>query len=140
ALENVSLWHERDISHSSVERVIIPDSCLALDYMLNKFSEVIEKLVVYRQNMLANLVKTRGLIFSQRVMLELMQRGLQRTRAYDLVQNCAMKSWEDKKDFRECLLEDKEVLKYFNEKDLDKIFNLNYYLRNINKIFRKVGL
>jgi len=140
ALENISLWHERDISHSSAERVILPDSCLALDYMLNKFIEVIKGLVVYPENMLGNLVKNRGLIFSQRVMLELMQRGLERTRAYDLVQRCAMKSWQSKQDFKEALSDDKEVLKYLDARALERIFNLNYYLRNINKIFRKVGL
>ena len=140
ALENVNLWHERDISHSSVERVIFPDSCLALNYMLNKFIEVVRGLIVYPENMMSNLVNTRGLIFSQRVMLELMQRGLKRTRAYDLVQRCAMKSWQHKQDFKEALLDDKEILEFLNVRDLDRIFNLNYYLRHINKIFRKVGL
>jgi adenylosuccinate lyase len=140
ALENVNLWHERDISHSSVERIIIPDSCLALDYMLNKFIEVIKALVVYPENMLANVVNTRGLIFSQRVMLELMRKGLKRTAAYDLVQRCAMRSWQNKQDFKEALLDDRGVLKYLDAQDLDRIFNLNYYLRHINKIFRKAGL
>ncbi len=140
ALENVNLWHERDISHSSVERIIFPDSCLALDYMLNKFIEVVRGLTVYPENMLANLVKTRGVIFSQRVMLELMQKGLKRTRAYDLVQRCAMKSWQSNQDFKEVLLDDAEVLRSLNAKELDKIFNLNYYLRNVNKIFKSAGL
>ncbi|MGD9014982.1 MAG: adenylosuccinate lyase [Candidatus Omnitrophota bacterium] len=139
-LENVALWHERDISHSSVERVIFPDSCLALDYMLNKFIEVIRGLIVYPENMMSNLVNTRGLIFSQRVMLELMQRGLKRTKAYDLVQRSAMKSWQHKQDFREALLDDKEILKFLNAQDLKRIFNLNYYLRHVNKIFKKAGL
>jgi len=139
-LENINLWHERDISHSSAERIIFPDSCLALDYMINKFIEVMEGLVVHPENMLANLIKTRGLIFSQRVMLELMQGGVPRTHAYDLVQRCAIKSWQDKQDFKEILLSDKEVSNYLGEGDLERIFNLNYYLRNINKIFRKVGL
>ena len=140
ALENTNLWHERDISHSSAERIILPDSCLALDYMLNKFIEVIKGLVVYPENMLANLVKTHGLIFSQRVMLELMQRGLERTSAYDLVQRCAMKSWQNKQDFKEVLLDDKELLRYLDVQALDRIFNLDYYLRNINRIFRRAGL
>ncbi len=140
ALENISLWHERDISHSSAERVIFPDSCMALDYMLSKFIQVIEGLMVYPENMLGNLVKTHGLIFSQGVMLKLMHRGLERTRAYDLVQRCAMKSWDNGLDFKGVLLDEKEVLKYLSESDLDKIFNLNYYLRHINKIFRKTGL
>ncbi|MFH1678590.1 MAG: adenylosuccinate lyase [Candidatus Omnitrophota bacterium] len=140
ALENISLWHERDITHSSVERIIFPDSCLALDYMLEKFTGVIKGLVVYPENMLGNLVKTRGLIFSQRVMLELMQRGLERTRAYDLVQRCAMKSWKNELDFKETLLDDKEVLKFLDARQMERLFNLDYYLRNINKIFRRVGL
>ncbi len=140
SLENVPLWHERDISHSSVERVIMPDSTILLDYMLNKFIGVIEGLVVYPENMLANLVKTKGVIFSQRALLELMSRGLTRTKAYDLVQRCAMKSWKEGSDFKENLLKDREVLRYINKQELDKIFELDYYLRNINKIFRKVGL
>ncbi len=140
ALENISLWHERDISHSSVERIIFADSCLALDYIINKFAEVVDKLTVYPQNMLANLIKTKGLVFSQRIMLELMRRGLQRTRAYDLVQRCAMKSFRSQQDFKEILSSDKEVTKYLGIKELERIFNLNYYLRNINKVFRKAGL
>ena len=140
AMENVALWHERDISHSSAERVIIPDSTIVLDYMLHKFIEVIEGLKVYPVNMAANLVRTHGLIFSQRVLLELMHRGLPRDKAYDLVQRCAMNSWENGSDFKNNLLGDKEVVKYLDKKALDRIFDLNYYLRNVNKIFRKVGL
>ncbi|MFH0913603.1 MAG: lyase family protein, partial [Candidatus Omnitrophota bacterium] len=137
-LENVSLWHERDISHSSAERVIMPDSTILLDYMLNKFIEVIEGLVVYPENMLANLVKTKGLIFSQRVLLELMDKGLSRSRAYDLVQKCAMKTWEENSDFKETLMAEKEIGRYLVKKDLDKIFELEYYLRNVNKIFSRL--
>jgi adenylosuccinate lyase len=140
AMENISLWHERDISHSSVERVIMPDSTMVLDYMLNKFIEVIEGLIVYPDNMLANLVKTKGLIFSQRVLLELMDRGLSRNKAYDLVQGCAMKTWKQNTDFKDNLLNNKEVSKYLSPKELDEIFNLNYYLRNVNKIFKRLEL
>ena len=140
AMENVALWHERDISHSSVERVIMPDSTLALDYMLNKFIQVIEGLQVYPDNMLANLVKTKGLIFSQRVLLELMDRGLARQKAYDFVQRCAMKTWKEGTDFKKNLLLDADVNRYLSSKELDNIFQLDYYLRNVNKIFRKVGL
>lgn len=140
AMENVALWHERDISHSSVERVIMPDSTLVLDYMLNKFIEVIAGLNVYPENMLANLVKTRGLIFSQRVLLKLMEKGLARQKAYDLVQRCAMKTWREGSDFKDNLLKDKEVIRYASRKDLDKIFDLDYYLRHVGRIFRKVGL
>jgi len=140
AMENVALWHERDISHSSVERVIMPDSTLALDYMLNKFIQVIEGLQVYPDNMLANLVKTKGLIFSQRVLLELMDRGLARQKAYDLVQRCAMKTWKEGSYFRDNLLADADVPRFLSEKDLGKIFDLDYYLRNVKKIFKKAGL
>jgi adenylosuccinate lyase len=118
----MALWHERDISHSSAERVIMPDSTLILDYMLNKFIEVIGGLVVYPDNMLANLAKTHGLIFSQRVLLELMERGLARMKAYDLVQRCAMKSWREGSDFKTNLFKDKDVRRYLDKKDLDKIF------------------
>jgi len=137
-LENISLWHERDISHSSVERVIMPDSTLVLDYMLNKFIEVMEGLVVYPENMLTNLVKTKGLIFSQGVLLELMHKGLSRQKAYDLVQRIAMKTWRESINFKEALLKDKEVLRFLGQKELDKIFDLDYYLRNVNKIFSRV--
>lgn len=140
ALENVALWHERDISHSSTERIIMPDSTLALDYMIHKMIEVVSGLVVFPDNMLNNLVKTNGLIFSQRVLLELMNKGLERMKAYDLVQRCAMKSWKENLDFKGLLLEDKEVYLYLNKNELDKIFNLDYYLRNVDKIFKKVGL
>jgi len=140
ALENVALWHERDISHSSAERVIMPDSTITLDYMLNKFIEVIAGLSVYREKMLVNLIKTKGLVFSQRVLLELMKKGLTRTKAYDLVQRCAMKTWKERINFRDSLLNDKAVAKYLSLKELGKIFNLDYYLRNVNKIFRRLGL
>jgi adenylosuccinate lyase len=140
ALENIALWHERDISHSSVERVIIPDSTLVLDYMLNKFIEVIEGLIVYPDNMMANLIKTKGLIFSQRVLLALMNKGLARMKAYDMVQRNAMKTWQHNTDFKENLLLDKDVARYLKPKDLDAVFNLDYYLRNTDKIFKQVGL
>ncbi len=140
AMENVALWHERDISHSSVERVIMPDSTLALDYMLNKFIQVIEGLNVYPEHMMANLIKTKGLIFSQRVLLSLMDRGMPRPKAYDIVQRCAMKTWKDGIDFKDILLLDKDASKYLTEKELDKIFDLNYYLRKVNTIFLRVGL
>ena len=140
ALENVSLWHERDISHSSVERIIFPDSTLALDYMLNKFIEVIKGLKVYPDNMLTNLAKTRGLIFSQRVLIALMNKGLARNKAYDMVQRAAMQTWKGSGNFKDNLLADIQAVKYLNAKELDRIFDLDFYLRNVNKIFEKVGL
>ncbi len=140
ALENVALWHERDISHSSVERVIFPDSTLALDYMLNKFIEVISGMKVYPENMLANLAKTRGLIFSQRVLIALMNKGLQRSKAYDLVQQAAMQTWKGSGNFKDNLLSLPQAAKYLSSKELDKLFDLDFYLRNVDVIFRKVGL
>ena len=140
SMENIALWHERDISHSSVERVIIPDSTLALDYMLNKFIQVIEGLNVYPENMMANLIKTKGLIFSQRVLLNLMDSGMPRIKAYDIVQRSAMRTWKEGIDFKNSLMLESEVLKHLDEKKLDKIFDLNYYLRKVNVIYRKVGL
>lgn len=139
-MENIALWHERDISHSSAERVIIPDSAILLDYMLNKFIAVIDGLQVYPDNMLANLARTRGLIFSQRVLLELMNKGLPRMQAYALVQAAAMKSWKEGSDFKENLLREKGLARYLDRQALGKLFDLDYYLRNVNKIFRKVGL
>ncbi|MDD5129325.1 MAG: adenylosuccinate lyase [Candidatus Omnitrophica bacterium] len=138
--ENVTLWHERDISHSSVERIIFPDSTLALDYMLNKFIEVVNGLKVYPDNMLSNLAKTRGLIFSQRVLIALMNKGLGRTQAYDLVQKAAMQTWKGTGNFKDNLLAVPGAARYLSAKELDKIFDLDFYLRNVNKIFKKVGL
>jgi len=138
--ENVALWHERDISHSSVERIIFPDSTLALDYMLNKFIEVVSGLKVYPDNMLSNLARTRGLIFSQRVLIALMNKGLARTKAYDLVQKAAMQTWKGTGNFKDNLLAVPEAARYLSAKELDKIFDLDFYLRNVNKIFKKVGL
>lgn len=140
AMENIALWHERDISHSSVERVIIPDSTLALDYMLNKFIQVIEGMNVYPDHMMANLIKTKGLIFSQRVLLTLMNCGMPRMKAYDIVQRAAMQTWKEGTDFKSNLLLEPKVLKYLSEKDIDRIFDLNYYLRKVNVIFKRVGL
>jgi adenylosuccinate lyase len=139
-LENICLWHERDISHSSAERIIIPDSTIALDYMLNKFIQVIDGLTVYPNNIAANLIKTRGLIFSQRVLLALMNKGLSRPRAYDMVQRCAMKTWAGGATFRDNLLQDPETAALLTEKELDGIFSLSYYLRNVKRIFRRLGL
>jgi len=140
ALENVCLWHERDISHSSVERIIFPDSTLALDYMLNKFIQVVSGMKVYPDNMLTNLAKTRGLIFSQRVLIALMNKGLARPKAYDLVQKAAMQTWQGTGNFKDNLLSLSGAAKYLSAQELDKIFDLDYYLRNVDKIFHKVGL
>ena len=140
AMENVNLWHERDISHSSAERVIFPDSTIALDYMLNKFIEVIEGLNVYPGNMLENLARTKGLIFSQMILLSLMGKGLTRANAYDLVQDLAMQSWKERSDFKAMVLADQEILKHLTPKEIESCFELDYYLRNIDVIFNRLGL
>lgn len=139
ALENVNLWHERDISHSSSERIIFPDSTIALDYIINKFIEVVSGLTVYPDNMLKNLVKTKGLIFSQRLLLTLMDKGITRSQAYDLVQALAMKSWKDELDFKALVQHDKNIAKYLSLKEIESCFELGYYLRNIDAIFKRLG-
>lgn len=140
ALENVSLWHERDISHSSAERVIIPDSTMLLDYMLNQMVEIIDGLLVYPENMQANLGKTRGLVFSARILVELEKRGVERRRAYDIVQGCAMHVWEKNINFKEALWRDKDFMKVVAPKELEGFFDLDYYTRHIDRIFKKVGI
>ncbi len=140
ALENISLWHERDISHSSVERVILPDATTLLDYMLHLIIEVVDGLTVYPETMRLNLKKTGGLIFSQRVLLALVDKGLSRQKAYDLVQKDALMCLKQKRDFQEVLTKDKDIRKYLDEKELNALFEVNYYLRNIDKIYQRLGL
>jgi len=139
-MENVCLWHERDISHSSAERVIFPDSTLALDYILQKFIQVLAGLQVYPENMLANLVRTRGLIFSQRVLLKLMDKGLMRQKAYGIVQRNAMRAWKGQADFKANLSADLDVRRCLRQKEIEEIFQLDYYLRNVNRIFKRLKL
>ncbi|MDD5449148.1 MAG: adenylosuccinate lyase [Candidatus Omnitrophica bacterium] len=139
-LESVALWHERDISHSSVERIIIPDSTILLDYMFNKMIELIDKLVVYPDKMLENIGKTRGIIFSQRVLLELINKGLRRQEAYDIVQRCAMGLKEDGPDFRQILLASGEVRKYLSADEIEACFDLRYHLKYVDRIFKKAGV
>lgn len=138
ALEDVALWHERDISHSSVERVIGPDATIVLDFMLGRFTGMIDKLVVYPERMLANLNMTHGVVFSQMVLLTLIEKGTTREDAYAIVQRNAMKSWMEGIAFRKLLAEDETVQKYLNEKDLDGIFNVNNFLKNLDFIFNRV--
>lgn len=141
SLENVSLWHERDISHSCVERIILPDSTILLDFMLNEVTDLIEHLVVYPENMKKNLKQTKDLIFSQRIMLYLIQdKGLSREKAYNIVQRPAHHAFNKGTSYRQELLKNKELQNYINSSNLDKFFNYNYYLRNVGKIFRRVGL
>jgi len=129
ALENVSLWGERDISHSSVERVIIPDTTILVDYMLEKFIQILDGLSVHEENMKVNLQRSRGLIFSEGVLLKLVKKGLSREKAYQMVQRCAMKSWEGNRDFEELVRTDSEIAKYLDEEEIKSIFDLAHHLR-----------
>jgi len=138
AMENMPLWHERDISHSSVERVIGPDSTILVHYMLRRMARLIENLVVYPKNMQKNLDLTHGLIFSQSVLLALVRKGLSREEAYRLVQRNAMQVWEKGGDFLERLKKDKDVARHLSGRDLEKEFNLKSQLKNIDRIFKRV--
>ena len=138
ALENVTLWHERDISHSSVERNIAPDTTVNLDFALHRLTSVIDKLVIYPDNMLENMNKFKGLVMSQRVLLALTQAGASREDAYKLVQRNAMKVWEQNKDFQAELLSDKEVRSFLTEEDIREKFDLGYHTKNVEKIFHRV--
>jgi len=141
AMENVALWHERDISHSSVERIIVPDSCIALDYMLDLMVKLISKLIIYPDNMIRNLNLTRGLVFSQAVLLKLVNKGITREEAYRIVQTSAMKVWGDEKlNLKDELLKSDEVKKYLTEKDLDDVFNNKQMLKNVEFIFNRTVL
>ena len=138
ALENVTLWHERDISHSSVERNIAPDTTINLDFALHRLTSVIDKLVIYPHNMLKNMNKFRGLVMSQRVLLALTQAGASREDAYKMVQRNATKVWEQNEDFQVELLSDKEVRSFLTEEDIRKKFDLGYHTKNVEKIFQRV--
>ncbi len=140
ALENVALWHERDISHSSAERIILPDACLALDYILDLFNHVMSGLRVYPERMMANIESTRGLVFSQRVLLALIEKGMSRQEAYELVQRNAMRSWDQGLDFRELLRKDEAVGRHLKPQELDSLFDYGYYLRYVDHIFARLGL
>ena len=140
AMENVALWHERDISHSSVERVIIPDSTTLMDYMLNKMIYLMENLLIYPENMMKNLNKTGGLIFSQEVLLALVKKGATREDAYAMVQRNAMQVWEAQKDFKMLLNSDKQIMALLNAEEIDSLFNLEKIMKNINKIYKRLEL
>lgn len=138
AMENIPLWHERDISHSSVERVIIPDSTILVDYMLARLTGILKGLQVYPEKMMENINKSYGLFFSQKVMLRLTEKGLSREKAYAIVQDNAMKSWKERKDFKDFLNKDAVVREYLSGKEIDKIFNLKDYTKNVGQIFKRV--
>ncbi len=137
ALENNPLWHERDISHSSVERVIFPDAFLALYFILRETSDVLTNLAVKEKKLLENVYLTKGLIFSQRVLLKLVEKGFSRDKAYRIVQRNAMKTWEEGVDFKEALLQDPECSELLSVKELEELFDLNYYFRHMDYIFKR---
>jgi len=138
ALENIALWHERDISHSSVERVILPDSFIALDHMLRRFTRIVKGLVVNPDRMLQNLELSRGVVFSGTVLLELAQRGISREQAYEWVQRNAIRAYDEEKDFKQLLLADKDVMGVFDRKTLEDAFDLKVQLKNVDTIFDRV--
>ncbi|RUM92435.1 MAG: adenylosuccinate lyase [Thermodesulfatator sp.] len=138
ALENVPLWHERDISHSSVERFICPDGFITADFMLARLNGLLAKLVVYPENMKSNLNMLKGLIFSQQVLLELTQRGVSREDSYRIVQRCAMDVWAGKGTFKEILLADPDLPKYLSREEIEKIFDISYHLKHVDTIFKRV--
>jgi adenylosuccinate lyase len=140
SLENIALWHERDISHSSTERIILPDSCLVLDYMLSIFTSIMKGLKVYPENMRRNIELTRGLVFSQRVLIALINKGLTREEAYKMVQDHAMKAWEEKKDFLGLLEADRRVTAHLSKKELNSLFDYGYYLKHVDEVFERLGL
>ena len=140
AYENVNLWHERDISHSSAERIIIPDSTILLNYMLRRFGNIVKNLTVFPENMLRNMDATFGLIYSQRVLLKLIDKGMSREKAYDLVQPCTAKAWDEKLPFRAVLEEQPEITATLSQEDLDDAFDYHYHIKNVDLIFKRVGI
>jgi adenylosuccinate lyase len=139
-MEDVALWHERDISHSSAERIILPDACLLLDYTLDMFTTIIKNLNVYPKNMKRNLELTKGLVFSQRVMLALIDKSISRQEAYKFVQRNAMESWRSSKKFLTLLEADEELMQRISREDLEAIFDYKFYLAHVDTIFKRLGL
>ena len=137
-LENVALWHERDISHSSAERVVLPDSSIALDYILQKATNLIEGLVVYPKRMLENLNATRGLIFSGQLLLALTNTGISREAAYELAQRNAMRVWDEGEDFLTLVKADPDITSRLSAEEIERVFSLDHYLRNVDAIFKRV--
>ncbi|MCQ2965963.1 MAG: adenylosuccinate lyase [Alphaproteobacteria bacterium] len=138
AMENVALWHERDISHSSNERIIAPDAMIGMDFILNRLAGIIDKLLVYPENMMNNVNRLKGLIFSQRTMLKMVDKGVTREQAYKIVQRNAMKVWANEGNFKDLLLADSDFTAVLNEQEVDELFDLNFYTAQIDFIFKKV--
>lgn len=140
AYENVSLWHERDISHSSAERIILPDATIALNYMLNRFSNIVKNLTVFPENMKRNMDRTLGLIYSQRVLLSLIEKGWVRETAYDTVQPLAMKAWEQQVPFRSLVESNEKIMATLSKEELADCFDYHYHLKHVDTIFERLGL
>jgi adenylosuccinate lyase len=140
SIENMALWHERDISHSSVERVILPDATALVDYMLNLFTKIVKDINVYPENMRRNIELSQGLTSSQRVLLSLIDKGLSREQAYDMVQKNAMKAWEEKIHFKSLLLKDEDIMSYLSKEEIQGFFDDSYHLKNVDVIFERVGI
>jgi adenylosuccinate lyase len=140
AYENVPLWHERDISHSSAERIILPDATIALNYMLNRFGNIVKNLTVYPENMKRNMDRTLGLIYSQRVLLALIDKGMSREEAYDTVQPRAMEAWEKQVQFRSLIENDEKIAGLLSEAEIDDCFDYNYHIKHVDMIFERLGL
>lgn len=140
AYEDVALWHERDISHSSAERIIIPDTTMLIDYMLNRFGRIVENLTVFPENMKRNMAATFGLIYSQRVMLKLIDHGLTREEAYDLVQPKTAISWDNQVPFRPLVEADEVIMSKLTPAEIDDAFDYHWHLKNVDAIFKRVGL
>ncbi len=138
--ENIALWHERDISHSSTERIILPDATALIDYMLNRFKGILENLVVYPEKMIEDIYLTRGVIFAQRVLYKLMEKGLVREEAYDTVQPIAMRALDEKKNYIDLLKEDTKVKTLLTDEEIESCFTLDYYLKNVSFIYKRVGI
>jgi len=141
ALENIPLWHERDISHSSAERVILPDSCILVDYLLQAFRKLMERLVIHPERMRENLERSRGLVFSERVLLALVRKGLQREEAYQLVQRCALSVWEQREgNFLQVLLDDTHIRSLLQEQEITSLFEERHFLRHVDTLFNRAGI
>jgi adenylosuccinate lyase len=140
SMENMVLWHERDISHSSAERIILPDSTIALDYMLNKFIDIVSHLVVNKDKMLENLNKSRGSVCSGRLLVTLIDKGLTRNEAYDKIQRCAFNAKRDGAELKDAVLRDDGMRSVLSEEEIGEVFDIGYYMKNVDKIFRAAGI
>ena len=139
-MENISLWGERDISHSSAERIILPDSCFTINYMLHKFIEIMEGLIINKNKMIDNINLSKGVIYSQRLMLTLISEGMIREKAYRIVQESSNKAWNEGIELQELISKNKDVTLLLNDKEIQKVFDINYYLKNIDYKFKKSKL